>query len=1340
MLPIDLEERLSQFETDWEPEQFVELARFLEDVDPGYRLELVAELVMTDLELSVRGESSRDDLRQRLANHLDQFPELREHRQLLAKVETHYKRLYDKLPATVTASELTAAASTTVDLPGGIHPGFELPYRFGKYELLSVLGRGGMGVVYEAQQIRPTRRVAIKIVHPFFDSELEAAERFTREIELASQMDDTRVVSIYESGVQDGLSYYVMPICMGGTLRSKVQEGPLSPREAASLISEVARTLAIAHSRNVVHRDIQPGNILFDRNGRTLIADFGLSKHLAHDQNLTVEGQIFGCPGYVPPERVLNLSSTHDERLEDLFSLGALLYFVLCGRPPYMGRNRIETFTKAMAKPPVPIGQQNPDVDRDLETICMKAMAVRPENRYASCSDFADDLDRYLKGESIRARRPSWVQRSRIFAKQNPMLTTWFVIVPCILVMTLGLFGLYREATFQKSRSDHQAEMNDVAEYHRLLAEADSRVHEQKQGWIDASTRLLERAIQLGKVNTNKNVMREKIAITALRRDVRRLGVVAKDYWADALAFDSQGKWLAVGQNKDLGGFHLWLYSVESLRQPLADSKPVKEVWVDSTIDDAIRLGDGHSKPNDGARSIAFSPDGKRFAVGTRHGRVHVYDWDGVEATLVETFNPGPDIEVFQLQFSRFDDSLWARLDNKSLFVIQQGEVSPFLESPVEHAGKQMDHLEIREFALSATEPVIYFIRDEHTLYRMNLVTGQIEWAYEPLGEQEELKGVAVTPDGRGLMVKLEQAQVFDFVDSKLGKRCYSTLVPQLPRGDSPIRQEFFDDGSLMLTTAYERTIRVWDVSNGQVVTEIYVPERQGCPRIAGTEKQPVFAVAGHEKVTVYEVVGSDVLQSGPSAKLPLLDFAIDQDQNSIATIGWQDGRSHLGRLQGHAVHDIAEGQIQFEHLRAETDYRPEGNQAFVTWLGQNERFFTAGRKGASFAVPLLDENGVAVSLKPLAAAESIQVVESGWACEVDGCEKETQLRIQPKLSSQNTLSIKAEVDSRLGREISGWHDCYVGARIDGAELTGLRYQGATEVSIRRPTVLQKDGMAYFWMGRHRLRKGELFQLSLQLSDTPTNVEIDGIWFDQGPFTADKLPGKSNDEGVVASVFHPETRRLWEVFNSRKIRTWTRVEEGDEAAYEPQETTLSQGSEFDVIATSGPFVFMGGREGALATFDSQSARLVHQSVPHRSRVRAITGVGAQGGLAVAYENGMLSILGAKKHEVRQNLQLDAKGVNSLCFDPTRERLFAGTSSGDITILAKVDVAGNGGIFVQHETLRPGRGAIRKIEVLPERGLLVVLFEGSNSIHYLDLNKLEKTYDMFLAGISNPVDE
>ena len=1338
MLPIELEERLSKFETDWNPEQFVELAKFLEDVEPSYRLEMVTELMMTDLELSIHEGTSKDDLRQRLVNYLDQFPELRNHRELLGKVKTQYTRLCDKLNSKVGASEITAAGSATVDLPGDIHPGFELPCRFGQYQLLSVLGRGGMGVVYEAQQVRPTRRVAVKIVHPYFDSELEAAERFTREIELASQMDDTGVVPIYESGVQDGLSYYVMPICVGGTLRARIQDGPLDPREAASIIAEVARTLSIAHGRNVVHRDIQPGNILFDRNGRTLIADFGLSKHLAQDQSLTVEGQIFGCPGYVPPERILNLKTPHDERLEDLYALGALLYFVLCGRPPYMGRNRIETFTKAMSKPPVPIGQQNPDVDRDLETICSKAMALRPDHRYESCADFADDLGRYLRGEAILARRPNWVQRSRLFARQNPMVTTWLVVVPCLLVMSLGLIGLFRELSFQKKQFEHRAEMNEINEFHRLLAEADSRAHEQKSGWIDASTRLLQRAIQFKRINQNEDLLREKIALTALRRDVQRLGTVAENVWADVVAFDPQGEWLAVGQNKDLGGFHVWLYPVDEIVGPTDNPRGPVDVWVDNAEDDATRYASGHKKPNDGARSLVFSPDGTRFAVGTRHGRVHVFAWDGKTATRLATYNPGPDIEVFQLQFSPFDDSLWARLDNKSLFVIREGEVSPFLKKSVEFDGKPLDHLKIREFALSPTEPAVFFIREEHTLYRMNLATREVEWAYKPLGDQEELKGVAVTPDGRGIMVKLALAQEFDFVDSKLGKRCYSTLVPQLPRGDSPIRQELFHQGSLMLTTAYKRNIRVWDVSNGRVIAEIYVPERQGCPRIAAMQNEPVFAVTGHNKVTIYRVVGDEVLRTGPSAKLPLLDFALNKDRKTIATVGWQDSRTRQGRLQSHAVHGIDESNIQFELLRSETDYRSESNAAFVSWLKESENVLTAGRKGPSFAVPLSQEAIVRLTLKRLVSAEELRWDKSEWPSVSAEDEQASRVLIRPSHATQNTLRIRVEMKSEETREFSGWHDCYLRARIDGAKVTGVRCTGKTDLSIRRPATVEQDGMAYFWMGRHKLQKGTSFDVCMEFSKTPSTLEIDGVWVNSGPLVAEPLHPKSNDEEVVASTFHADTSRLWLMVDGRKLRVWSRDEGMRGMIYQPQELALRQEYDFDVLATSGPFVFAGGREGDVATFDanfkSLPKALIRESVPHQSRIRAIIGVDEHS-MAVAYENGMVSILDATEHVVQQLFQVGGKGVNSLCYDPERQLLFAGTSSGSIKIFRRVE-----NVFSQREALRLDRGSIRKIDFIAEEGLLVILFEGNNSIHYLDLNLLERKYENMLSAVPNVVND
>src|SRR5262245_48735835 len=293
--------------------------------------------------------------------------------------------------------------------------------RLSRYELVEEIARGGMGVVYRARDTALNRMVALKmILTGQFASERDV-KRFRAEAEAAARLDHPNIVPIYEVGEQESRPFFSMKFMEGGTLTAQLasHRSPMDSREAARLLVKIARAVHHAHQRAILHRDLKPGNILLDAHGEPHVSDFGLAKYLDSSDGLTLSGATIGSPSYMSPEQAAGKT----ERLttaSDTYSLGALLYQLLTGRPPFEAATPMATMKRVMEEEPRKPSALNPAVDRDLETICLKCLEKDPQRRYASAESLADDVERWLRHEPIRARPAAPAERLGKWIRRNP--------------------------------------------------------------------------------------------------------------------------------------------------------------------------------------------------------------------------------------------------------------------------------------------------------------------------------------------------------------------------------------------------------------------------------------------------------------------------------------------------------------------------------------------------------------------------------------------------------------------------------------------------------------------------------------------------------------------------------------------------------------------------------------------------------------------------------------------------------------------------------------------------------------------------------------------------------
>jgi TolB-like protein/Tfp pilus assembly protein PilF/tRNA A-37 threonylcarbamoyl transferase component Bud32 len=323
----------------------------------------------------------------------------------------------------------------------------DIHWRVANYEILEEIGRGGMGVIYRARQRHSRRIVALKRMVSYHADSRETRERFRREAEAAASLDHPNILPIYDVGQgEDGLPFFSMKYAAGGSLQKAGPALRKNPRECVRLMAKVARAVQYAHEHGILHRDLKPGNVLLDGRGEPFVTDFGLAKWLDTSTDLTRTLTIFGTPGYIAPEQAKG-SAAKLTPAADVYSLGAILFDLFTGRPPFLGEHALAVIQQASEKPAPKLRSIAPTLDRDLETICARCLEREPDARYHTAGALAEDLERWLEDRPISARPVRAPARVWRWSRRNPILAG--AIAGCLL-LAFAVVGLLEEKFFAR--------------------------------------------------------------------------------------------------------------------------------------------------------------------------------------------------------------------------------------------------------------------------------------------------------------------------------------------------------------------------------------------------------------------------------------------------------------------------------------------------------------------------------------------------------------------------------------------------------------------------------------------------------------------------------------------------------------------------------------------------------------------------------------------------------------------------------------------------------------------------------------------------------------------------
>jgi WD40 repeat protein/tRNA A-37 threonylcarbamoyl transferase component Bud32 len=738
---------------------------------PSDRDQQVNEIIAAYLEAETQGTSP--DRAEWAARH----PEFAQELEAFFRDHDAVRRMADPTGAPIPPEPNDLAAAPTLGPtdrpPLSPRPAALTKIRyFGDYEILEEIARGGMGVVYKARQLSLNRIVALKMILAGQLASPKEVDRFYREAEAAANLDHPNLVPIYEVGAHDGQHYFSMKFIDGQSLASALASGVASAprvgragvrnrqdqRAAAQIVAIVARAVHHAHQRGILHRDLKPGNVLLDAKGQPHVTDFGLAKRVETQSAETRTGGIIGTPSYMSPEQARSEKAL--STAVDVYGLGAILYELLTGRPPFRAETPLDTVLLVLDREPEPPREVNPTIDPDLETVCLKCLEKDSGKRYGSAESLADELDRWLAGEPIQARPVGRLERAVRWCRRNPVVAgLTSAVILAVIAGSVVSFGFA------------VAESRRAAESQAAKLQADESADDARKAQTDARKAQDEATQEARQTRLERDRARRLLYGSRMK--------LAQRYWEDAQlsrVFDLLQLYQTAEDGQEFRGWE-WYFLSRQRQGDLRHFSAATSTYL---------------------TCAAFSPAGRLVAAGSASGEVFVWDM----ATSKELLNDHSGAKpIYDLCFNKDGTRLAA--SGNPVRVWELSRKTEFLPGRWGDAESVAFSPDGRNLAIAFRIGVT--IRDATTSEKVSVL------------RHNDLRKVRYSPDGQWLASGGRTEPCLKIWDAKTGKPTISVVKEK-----GPVRMLAFTADSRHIVTGSEKGKRnIWDVVHGDLVSTV---------------------------------------------------------------------------------------------------------------------------------------------------------------------------------------------------------------------------------------------------------------------------------------------------------------------------------------------------------------------------------------------------------------------------------------------------------------------------------------------------------------------------------------